>query len=183
VSPPGSRRSVGSDTGSSRSPEAAALHRLRSTLARIKAELELAEADGTSPPVGRLLEDLEEAFSLLSVAEEAGEPAPQVLIVDDDGRLAEITAKGLRRLGFDARASGSLRGLRAAEVMVLDLGVLDALADAELAEIRAARPIIVTGAADHASRALAERVNATDYLVKPVDLKELRAAILRRTRT
>jgi len=174
---------VGSDTGSSRSPEAAALHRLRSALARIKAELELAEADGAPPPVGRLLQDLEEAFSLLSVAEDAGEPATQVLIVDDDGRLAEITAKGLRRLGFDARASGSLRGLKAAEIMVLDLGVLAALDEAELEEIRAARPIIVTGAADQASSALAERVRATDYLVKPVDLKELRAAIMRRTQT
>ena len=183
MSPPGSRRSVGSDTGSSRSPEAVALHRLRSTLARIKAELELAEADGASPPVGRLLEDLEEAFSLLSVAEEADEPATKVLIVDDDGRLAEITAKGLRRLGFDARASGSLRGWQSAEILVLDLGVLDALDEAELEQIRAARPIIVTGAADRASRALAERVNATDYLVKPVDLKELRAALMRRTKT
>ena len=62
---------MGSDTGSSRSPEAAALHRLRSTLARMKAELELAEADGTSPPVERLLEDLDEAFGLLSAAEDA----------------------------------------------------------------------------------------------------------------
>ena len=38
-------------TGSSpRTELAAALHRLRSTLARLKAELELAEADGTTPP-------------------------------------------------------------------------------------------------------------------------------------
>jgi len=173
---------VGSDTGSSRSPEAAALHRLRSTLARIKAELELAEADGASPPVGRLLEDLDEAFSLLSVAEEAeDEPATQVLIVDDDQRLAQITAKGLRRLGFDARASGSLRGLKAAEIMVLDLGVLDALDEAELEQVRAARPIIVTGAADRQSRALGNSVDASDYLVKPVDLDALRAAINRRS--
>jgi DNA-binding response OmpR family regulator len=67
--------------------------------------------------------------------------------------------------------------------MVLDLGVLDALDEAELEQIRGARPIIVTGAADRASRALADRVNATDYLVKPVDLKELRAALMRRTKT
>jgi len=172
---------VGSDTGSSRSPEAAALHRLRSTLARIKAELELAEADGASPPLDRLLEDLEEAFSLLSVAEGADAPATKVLIVDDDGRLAEITAKGLRRLGFDARASGSLRGLKAAEIMVLDLGVLDALDEAELEQVRAARPIIVTGAADRQSRALGNSVDASDYLVKPVDLEALRAAINRRS--
>jgi two-component system nitrogen regulation response regulator GlnG len=150
-------------------------------LARIKAELELAEADGTSPPVGRLLEDLEEAFAWLSAAEDTGESATRVVIVDDDNRLAEITAKGLRRLGFDARASASLGRLKAGEVLILDLGLLDALDEAELEDVRAARPIIVTGAADRASRARGERVNATDYLVKPVDLKELRAAINRRT--
>jgi len=168
---------VGSDTGSSRSPEAAALHRLRSTLARIKAELELAEADGASPPVGRLLEDLEEAFALLRVAEEAGEPATQVLIVDDDRRLGEITATRLRRLGFDARASGSLRGLKAAQILVVDLGVLAALDQSDLEDVRAARPIIVTGATDRRSRELADSVDASDYLVKPVDLDALRAAI------
>jgi CheY-like chemotaxis protein len=173
---------VGSDTGSSRSPErAAALHRLRSTLARLKAELELAEADGTSPLLERLLGDLDEAFGFLAVAEAASDrPATAVLIVDDDSRLAEVTAKGLRRLGFDAHASSSLRRLHAGEVLVVDLGLLDALHEAGLEEIRAARPIIVTGAADRASRARGERVNASDYLVKPVDLEELRAAIDRR---
>ena len=32
-----------------------------------------------------------------------------VLVVDDDARLAEITARGLRRLGFDADSSSRLR--------------------------------------------------------------------------
>jgi CheY-like chemotaxis protein len=174
---------VGSDTGSSRSPEAAALHRLRSTLARIKAELELAEADGTSPPVGRLLEDLDEAFGLLSAAEDAGEPVTHVVVVDDDSRLAEVTARGLRRLGFDARASASISSLRPGEVLVLDLGLLDGLDETGLEDARATRPIIVTGATDRASRSLAARVDATDYLVKPVDLEALAAAISRRTAT
>ena len=171
---------MGSDTGSSRSPEAAALHRLRSTLARIKAELELAEADGTSPPIERLLEDLDEAFRLLTAAEDAGGPATHVVVVDDDSRLAEVTAKGLRRLGFDARASVSLGGLRPGEVLILDLGLLDGLDEVGLEDVRAARPIIVTGATNRASRSLAARVDATDYLVKPVDLEALAAAINRR---
>jgi CheY-like chemotaxis protein len=172
---------VGSDTGSSRSPEQAeALHRLRSTLARIKAELELAEADGTTPSIERLLEDLDEAFGLLSAAEDAGWPATQVLVVDDDARLAEVTAKGLRRLGFDAHASGSIRRLRPGEVLVVDLGLLGDLDKAGLDEVRRARPIIVTGATSRASRELGERVDAYDYQLKPVDLDELRAAINRR---
>ena len=174
---------MGLDTDSSRSPEAVALHRLRSTLARMKAELELAEADGTSPPIERLLEDLEEAFGLLSAAEDAGQPAVQVLVVDDDRRLAEVTARGLRRLGFDARASATLGELRPGDVLIVDLGLIDGLEESELELVRAARPIIVTGAADRASRAIGDRMDASDYLLKPVELSELSAAIKRRVET
>jgi DNA-binding response OmpR family regulator len=39
---------------------------------------------------------------------------------------------------------------------------------------------VVTGATDRASRALADSVAAADYLVKPVMLAELAAAIDRR---
>jgi DNA-binding response OmpR family regulator len=146
----------------------------------MKAELELAEADGTSPPIERLLQDLQEAFGLLSVAEDAEQPAAQVLVVDDDGRLAEVTAKGLRRLGFDAHASATLGNRRAGEVLIVDLGVIEGLEESQLDEVRAARPIIVTGATDRASRAIGDSVDASDYLVKPVDLDDLIAAIKRR---
>jgi CheY-like chemotaxis protein len=172
---------VGSGTGSSPAPElGAALHRLRSTLARLKAELELAEADGTAPTVARLLADLDEAFEFLAVAEYAMGGRVRVLVVDDDERLAEITAKGLRRLGYRAEASASLRTLQAGEVLVVDLGVLEGLGEAGVAALRPARPVVVTGAADRASRALAASADASDYLVKPVDLEELAAAIDRR---
>jgi DNA-binding response OmpR family regulator len=147
----------------------------------MKAELELAEADGTSPPIQRLLEDLDEAFTFLSTAEGADQPATQVLVVDDDSRLAEVTARGLRRLGFDAHASASLRGLGPGEVLILDLGLIEGLEESQREEVKAARPIIVTGASDRASRAIAARLDASDYLVKPVDLQELLAAINRRT--
>ena len=170
---------MASDTGSPNSPERAALHRLRSTLARMKAELELAEADATAVPVERLLEDLEEAFGELAIAEDAG-AATRVLVVDDDERLAEVTARGLRRLGFDAHASTAVRALRFAEVLVVDLGLLSGLDEAALEAVRMARPVIVTGGTDRAARALGERVDASDYLVKPVDLAELKEAINRR---
>lgn len=167
------------DTGSSNSPERAALHRLRSTLARMKAELELAEADGTPAQVERLLKDVEEAFGELAIAEDAG-AATRVLVVDDDQRLAEVTARGLRRLGFDAHASAALRALRFGEVLVVDLGLLRNLDDAAMESVRMMRPVIVTGGTDRAARALGERVDASDYLVKPVDLAELKEAINRR---
>jgi CheY-like chemotaxis protein len=169
-------------TGSSpRTELAATLHRLRSTLARLKAELEMAEADGLTPPVDRLLADLDEAFALLRSAEGLTQPAIQVLVVDDDARLAEITARGLRRVGFDADSSNQLRELRDGEVLVFDLSLFPGLDSAAKKVVHDAQPIVVTGATDTAGRALASHLDATDYLVKPVELNELAAAIRRRT--
>src|SRR2546427_13141344 len=68
----GSKRSVGSATGSSSSPElAAAMHRLRSTLARARAELELARTDGDPLPGDRLLGALRGALDLVRRVEAA----------------------------------------------------------------------------------------------------------------
>jgi len=172
---------VASDIDSSPSPElSAALHRLRSTLARLKAELELAEIDGAQPSIQRLLDDVREALGHLSAAEDASQLRGSVLVLDDDVRLAEITARGLRRLGFDADASSSFRNLRGREVLVFDLSLLEALDAAAHRDIRASRPIVVTGATDPGSRALAASLDASDYLVKPIELDELAAAINRR---
>ena len=172
---------MASDIDSSPSPELpAALHRLRSTLARLKAELELAEIDGAQPSIQRLLDDVREALGHLSAAEDASQLRGSVLVLDDDVRLAEITARSLRRLGFDADASSSFRNLRGREVLVFDLSLLEALDAAARRDIRASRPIVVTGATDPGSRALAASLDASDYLVKPIELEELAAAINRR---
>jgi len=140
----------------------------------------MAEADATVPPVERLLEDIDEAFAHLSDAEEAERPTVRVLVVDDDERLGEITARGLRRLGFEADSSTSLPSSFEGAVPVVDLGVLEGAGRDELAAVRAARPIVVTGATDRASRAMADGLAATDYLIKPVELDELAAALKRR---
>jgi len=172
---------VGSGTGSSSRTElAAALHRLRSTLARARAELELAEADGAPPPVDRLLGDLTEALGLLGAVEAAAFAIVPVLVVDDDQRLAELTARGLRRLGYEAESAGRMRALRPREVVVFDLGLYLGLDSTERAALKAARPIVVTGAADPTSRALAADLGAVDYFVKPVEFSDLAAAISRR---
>ena len=172
-------------TGSSSSPErraelADALHRLRSTLARARAELEVAEADGAAPPVEVLLEDLRSALDLLGAVESVALGIVRVLVVDDDDRLGQLTARGLRRLGYDADSAVAIRALRTGEVVVFDLGVLRSLSSTERDALRASRPIVVTGAVDGASRALADDLCASDYLVKPVDIEELAAAINRR---
>jgi CheY-like chemotaxis protein len=168
----------------SSNPElASALHRLRSTLARMRAELELAQEDGEAPPAARLLEDLTDALGLLGRVESVALGIVPVLVVDDDERLAELTARSLRRLGYEAESSGRLRPLRAGEVVVFDLGATATLDVAERAALRSVRPIIVTGAADPGSRAMAEDLDASAYLVKPVEVEELAAAIKRRTTT
>ena len=146
----------------------------------MKAELELSEADGTTPPIDRLLADLDEAFALLSTAEDSSHSVARVLVVDDDGRLAEITARGLRRMGFDADSSSQVRELRDGEVLVFDLGLLPGLDATAKKSVRAAKPVVVTGATDAAGRALAASLDASDYLVKPVELEQLAAAIKRR---
>jgi len=140
----------------------------------------VAESDGSVPPVARLLSDLREALDLLENVESAALGVVRVLVVDDDERLGELTARSLRRLGFDAEAADRLRALRAGEVVVFDLGVSASLTSADRAVLRAARPVVVTGAVDSASRALAADLGASDYLVKPVDSEELAAAINRR---
>jgi CheY-like chemotaxis protein len=172
---------VARDTDSSSNPElAAALHQLRSTLARLKAELELAETDGETPPILRLLGDLREALDLLSAVEAAALDVVRVLVLDDDERLGELTARGLRRLGYEAESTAKLRPLRTREILVLDLGVVESMDADGRATLQAAKPIVVTGAADSASRLLATSLEASDYLVKPVELHELVAAISRR---
>ena len=169
------------DTGSSPSPElAAALHRLRSTLARLKAEAELAETDREAPPIPRLLGDLREALDLVGAVEAITLGLVRVLVVDDDERLGELTARGLRRRGYEAESAGALRELRRHEVVVFDLSLASRLDEGARSALTAARPIVVTGATDSGSRALASRLEASDYLIKPVELDDLVAAINRR---
>lgn len=137
-------------------------------------------ADGDAPPMERLLDDVREALLQLEAVEDASQLRGAVLVVDDDERLGEITARGLRRLGFNADSSSTLRALPAREVLVFDLSVLETLDVSAHRDLRASRPIVVTGATDAASRALADSLDASDYLVKPVVLEELAAAIKRR---
>ena len=144
----------------------------------MKAELELAQADGAAAPVSRLLGDLEEAFALLRTVEGAALGVVTVLVVDDDERLAELTARGLRRSGYES--TGSYRQPRPGEVVVFDLGLFAGLDEDARSALRSAAPIVVTGATDLGSRSLAKSLNASDYLVKPVDLEDLVAAIRRR---
>ena len=163
------------DTSSSSNANVAAtLHRLRSTLARTKAALELGE------PAERLLGDVQDALDALGEVEAAVLHFVPVLVLDDDERLGELTARGLRRLGYEAEAAVALRALRPGEVVVFDLSMSASLRPAERGSLAASRPIVVTGAADAGSRAIADQLGASEYLIKPVELAALAAAIQRR---
>lgn len=168
---------------SSRPELASALHRLRSILARAKAELELAVEDGEAASSGaarRALGDLREALELLGAVESAAFSLVRVVVLDDDERLGELTARGLRRLGYEAEARSGIGALGPRDVVVFDLGLAETLDEPARTALQAARPIVVTGATDAASRAIAEALSAADYLVKPVEPSELAAAIERR---
>jgi DNA-binding response OmpR family regulator len=127
-----------------------------------------------------LLDDMREALEMLGNVEAAALGVMRVLVVDDDERLGELTARGLRRLGFDAESTTGLRALRPGEVVVFDLGVSASLSAGDRMALRASRPVVLTGAVDSASRALADDLGASDYLVKPVEPEVLVAAIKRR---
>jgi DNA-binding response OmpR family regulator len=142
----------------------------------LKAELELSQSDGAE----RALADLHEALSLLRAVEVAALGIVAVLVIDDDERLAELTARALRRLGYEAESAGTLRELRPNEIVVFDLGLASALDESTRSALTRSRPIVVTGSTDPGSRGLAARLEASDYLVKPVELDDLVAAISRR---
>jgi DNA-binding NarL/FixJ family response regulator len=70
--------------------------------------------------------------------------------------------------------------LRPNEIVVFDLSLASGLDANARSALTAARPIIVSGATDLGSRAQAARLEASGYLVKPVELEDLVAAISRR---
>ena len=141
----------------------------------------MAEADAATPPIDRVVSDLREALDLLGLVEAAALGVVRVLVVDDDERLGELTARGLRRLGYDAESSPGMRALRPREIVVFDLSVASALGTVERDALRKSRPIVLTGASDASSRTMADDLQASDYLLKPVDADVLAAAINRRT--
>src|SRR5438270_4120138 len=141
----GSRRFLGMDIDSRREAEAAALHKLRSTLARLRAELELAELDKV-PPGPAAFGALDDAFQQLTALELGMLPASgRVFVLDDDGRLAELFANRLRRRGFTVVSGTDLDAvvgqLQSGDRLVLDYGLIERLDDSQLA-----RTIATTGA-------------------------------------
>jgi len=190
VSPGGSKRCTGVDTGSTpradRTEVDRLLHELRSTLARLKAELELLALDDGTVQFAEVRTSLEQVLRLITKLEIATLALPSgesqgLVIIDDDGRLGAAMARQMIRLGFAATAQQSLEGLASlppkGTTIVIDLGVLRTCEPDDLEIVRGLRPIVVTGSADPLARLEASSYGAVAFLQKPVSPEALAMAM------
>ena len=114
-----------------------------------------------------------------------------VLIVEDEPRIANFLAKGLRRQGYDVQCAytgsealawtGGEKGGPTIDLIVLDLGLpdidgLDVLR--ALRERGSEVPVIVlTARTESSDRAEALRLGAVEYLTKPLPFPDLLGSV------
>ena len=110
----------------------------------------------------------------------------QVLIIEDEMRAANQLQKLLRQSGFDHQLMGILdtveesvqwfKSNAAPELVFMDIQLADGLSFEIFQQIELPCPIIFTTAFDqYAIRAF--KVNSIDYLLKPIQLLDLRQAL------
>jgi two-component system alkaline phosphatase synthesis response regulator PhoP len=117
----------------------------------------------------------------------------QILVVDDEPRIAEICRDYLERAGFKVIIAGNgadavmLARARQPDLVVLDLGLpkMDGLDVTRALRKRSNVPIIMlTARVDESDKLIGLELGADDYLTKPFSPKELVArvrAVFRRT--
>ena len=166
-----------------RSELAARLHRLRSLLARLKIQLEMAQEDG-SPPDQTLVAAGREAVDLLAGVEEVAlgvDVAPRgrpVIVIEDDPLAGELLARRLRRRGVQAvQADLPLSELPSDAVLVVDLSAMEKADATSRAAVRRARPIVLTGAVGPAAGRRADALAARACLTKPAAIEQILDAL------
>lgn len=119
---------------------------------------------------------------------------PKILVVEDDPAILANLSRFLRLEGFEVlTARNGAEGLRAVgehrpDLVLSDLLMPEMDGETLLAALRAdvtsARlPVIfLTASADRAERDAKLELGASDYLVKPLDLQQLLAAVRRHLR-
>jgi two-component system response regulator HydG len=117
----------------------------------------------------------------------------KVLVIDDDPAHAEAVADSLSRVGYEcAVATSGQQGMAmllqdAYEVIVTDLRMKDSTGLDVLAKAKELLPdaevILVTGHGSVQSAVEAMQQGAFNYLLKPLDLKQLRAVVDNASRT
>ncbi len=109
----------------------------------------------------------------------------RVLVVDDDEPHAEAVAESLERVGYECVIATSGReGLRLIEEQNFDIVLTDLLMDdvggmeiltKAKQELPDAEVVILTGRNEATAAVAAMQAGATNYLIKPLDINELRA--------
>lgn len=114
------------------------------------------------------------------------EPAPHILLCDDEAGLREMVSEYLARRGFRVSEAGDAMELRTQiereppAAIVLDIRMPGEDGLSALRKLRAERdiPVIMLSAAGEVvDRIVGLELGADDYLAKPVDLRELEARI------
>jgi len=113
----------------------------------------------------------------------------RVLVVDDEARMAEVTAMALRRAGYECETHNSgAEALAALAEREVDAVVTDWKMEGMdgielLRRLRQQRPelpvILITAHGSVASAVAAMREGAFDYVTKPFDNDELRTVVAR----
>jgi len=119
------------------------------------------------------------------------DPSLKILILDDEEIIVDITTQMVQRLGFPTEghttAQTALEAFRKSPgdygLVITDLTMPDITGDRLAVEIKAIRngvPIILcTGYSDVISEAKAKEMGIREYVMKPILIKDLAAAIRR----
>jgi two-component system, OmpR family, response regulator len=117
----------------------------------------------------------------------------RLIIVDDEPAIGQMVLQYLGRHGYDVRVATGGRELdtflasEPADLLILDVNMPgeDGFAIARRMQASAIPILMLTSADEVVDRVVGLEIGADDYMVKPFDLRELRArvaAILRRAR-
>jgi two-component system response regulator HydG len=114
-------------------------------------------------------------------------PPIKVLVIDNDPAHAEAMADSLRSVGFECTVAGSgpegaeLLDVGTYEIVITDLKMPELGGLEILAKVKQVQPdaevILVTGHGTIESAVEAMQRGAFNYLLKPLDLKQLRAVV------
>ncbi|TFY96158.1 response regulator [Ramlibacter humi] len=115
---------------------------------------------------------------------------PDILVVEDEGPIAQFVGASLSAAGMSPRVVGTVRDARRewrdAQLLVVDLGLPDEDGLTLIREVRALAPtpiLVLSARAQEAQKIEALDAGADDYLTKPFGVGELLArvrAMLRR---
>ena len=113
---------------------------------------------------------------------------PHALVVDDEADAAEMIAALIATEGFTVATAGSLKdarrqmALQEPDVVLLDLVLPDGNGMQLVDDVKAlpgAEVVLITGHASVETSVQALRLGAADYLVKPLNVKQLRGVLSR----